>query len=156
MSATNKQPKARERTGNERTERTTTARQTRVLLADDNPMIIEIVRELLEPAFDVVGALSDGQSVLRQAPELNPDIIILDISMGEPNGIAVARRLQETSSHFKLVFLSVHEISEFIRSALEAGGEAYVFKSRLKTDLIPAIHAVCSGKVFVSCQNVED
>jgi DNA-binding NarL/FixJ family response regulator len=128
------------------------AQPTRVLLADDNPVIIELIRELLEPAFDVVGAVNDGQSVLSQASALNPDVIVLDISMGEPDGIAVARQLQETACHFKVVFVSVHEIAEFIRSALAAGGAAYVFKSRLRTDLIPAIHAACAGKLFVSCR----
>jgi len=123
---------------------------TRVLLADDNPAIIGIVRELLTPAFDLVGAVMDGQSVLREAPVLNPDVIILDVSMGEPNGIEVARRLNQTSCHLKVVFLSVYEIPEFIRSAFAVGGAAYVFKSRMKTDLIPAINAVCSGGVFVS------
>jgi DNA-binding NarL/FixJ family response regulator len=128
--------------------------QTRVLLADDNPVVIEILRELLEPGFDVVGAVSDGPSVLREATALNPDVIILDISMGESNGIDVAQRLHEASCHFKVVFLSAHEISEFILSALAVGGSAYVFKSRMKTDLIPAIHAACSGKLFVSCRSI--
>jgi DNA-binding NarL/FixJ family response regulator len=135
-------------------ERLPIARQTRVLLADDNPVVIEIVRELLAPIFDIVGAVNDGPSVLREAAVLNPDVIILDISMGESNGIDVAQRLQEASCHVKVVFLSVHEISEFIRSALAVGAAAYVFKSRLKTDLIPAIHAACSGKLFVSCRSV--
>jgi DNA-binding NarL/FixJ family response regulator len=129
------------------------ARPTRVLLADDNPMIIEVVRELLKPEFDVVGAVSDGESVLREASALNPDVVILDVSMGEPDGITVARCLQERSCRFKVVFLSIHEISEFIRAALAVGGTAYVFKSRLKTDLVPAIRAACAGKLFVSCRN---
>lgn len=155
MPAIKKQERQDEYTSVEN-DRISAARQTRVLLADDNPVIIEIVRDLLEPIFTVVGAVSDGRSVLREASVLNPDVIILDISMGEPDGIAVARCLQEKSCHFKLVFLSVHEITEFIRSALAAGGAAYVFKSRLKTDLIPAIHAACSGRLFVSCRNLKD
>lgn len=136
-------------------ERKSVPRQTRVLLADDNPEMIAAVRELLEPVFDVVGAVNNGDSVIRVASLLSPDVIVLDIALGEPDGITVARRLQETSCHYKVVFLSVHEISELIRTALVAGGAAYVFKSRLKTDLIPAIHAVCSGRLFVSCPDAD-
>ncbi len=132
-------------------ERVSVLREIRVLLADDNPEMIAVLREFLEPVFEVVGAVNDGDSVIREASLLSPDVIILDISLGEPDGITVARRLQEASCHYKVVFLSIHEISELIRSALAAGGAAYVFKSRLKTDLIPAIHAVCSGRLFVSC-----
>lgn len=128
----------------------------RVLLADDNQAVIESVRRLLEPKFDVVGAVTDGQSVLREATSLNPDVIVLDISMGEHNGMSVARQLQETAGHIKVVFLTIYEVSEFVRIALAAGGAAYVFKSRMQTDLIPAIHAACSGRVFVSCRNPTD
>jgi len=130
--------------------------RTRVLLADDNAVIIDTVRHLLEPTFSVVGAVTDGALVGREAAALNPDVVILDISMGEHDGITVARELQEVAGHLKLVFLTVHELSEFIRTALSAGGAAYVFKSRLRTDLIPAIHAACSGKVFVSCRGTNN
>jgi DNA-binding NarL/FixJ family response regulator len=128
------------------------ARQVRVLVADDNPAILEVVGELLGTDFVVVGSCLDGESVLREASALNPDVIVLDISMGDLSGIEVARRLQDTSCHIKIVFLTVHENAEFVRSALAAGGAAYVFKSRLHTDLIPAINAACSGKLFVSCR----
>jgi DNA-binding NarL/FixJ family response regulator len=130
------------------------ARQIRVLVADDNPAILEVVGELLGTGFLVVGSCRDSESVLREASALNPDVIVLDISMGDVSGIEVARRLQDTSCHIKIVFLTVHEDAEFVRSALAAGGAAYVFKSRLHTDLIPAINAACSGKLFVSCRNV--
>ena len=128
--------------------------QKRVLLGDDNPAILDIIRSLVQPEYLVVGAVTDGKSVLREAAALKPDIVILDISMGEPDGIGVARRLLETSCHVKVVFLTVHERAEFVRAALAAGGTAYVFKSRLSTDLIPALHAACSGRLFVSCRNV--
>lgn len=137
-------------------ERLSSKPRKRVLLADDNQAFIESVRELLEPKFDVVGAVTDGQYVLREASTLNPDVIVLDISMGEHNGMAVARQLQETAGHIKVVFLTIYEVSEYVRIALAAGGAAYVFKSRMQTDLIPAIHAACSGRVFVSCRNTSD
>lgn len=126
--------------------------QKRVLLADDNPEILKIVQQMLEPEYLVVGAVTDGESVLREAAALKPDIIVLDISMGEPDGIAVARELRERSIHAKVVYLTVHEFGDFARIALAAGGTAYVFKSRLNSDLLPALHAACSGRLFVSCR----
>jgi len=123
----------------------------RVLLGDDNPVILNIIREILPSEYVVVGAVADGESVLREATALKPDIVVLDISMGEPDGIAVARQLKGTSHHIKVVILTVHELAEFVRAALAAGATAYVFKSRLNTDLIPALDAACSGRLFVSC-----
>ncbi len=131
-------------------EQTRGVRQLRVLVADDNPAILEVVGELLGREFLVVGSCSDGNSVLREAATLNPDVIVLDISLGDLSGIEVARRLSQVSCHIKVVFLTVHESAEFVRSALAAGGAAYVFKSRLHTDLFPAIEAACAGKLFVS------
>ena len=127
------------------------AQEKSVLLADDNPVILEIVRRLLTPEFLVVAAVTDGISVLREVEAVKPDIVVLDISIGELDGIAVARQLQNASSNTKIVFLTCHELAEFVRVALAAGGAAYVFKSRLNSDLIPAIHAACSGRLFVSC-----
>lgn len=122
----------------------------RIIIADDNPEILQITRDMLQPYFEVLAAVSDGDSALREASQGNPDVMVLDISMGNVSGIEVARRLQESSCHIKIIFLTVHEDPEFIRSALSAGGAAYVFKSRIDTDLIPAIESACSGKLFVS------
>lgn len=130
------------------------AQQKRVLLADDNPAILDIVRELLEPEYLVVGAATDGYSVLREAAALKPDLVVLDISMGELNGIQVARQLQDTSLNTRVVFLTVYEFAELVRAALAAGGAAYVFKSRLYTDLLPALRAACAGRTFVSSRSV--
>lgn len=125
----------------------------RVLLADDNRAILNILKDLLEPEFTVVGTVTQGGAVLEEAATLKPDVVVLDISMGEPDGITVARQLQREYQHVRIVFLTVHEIAEFIRIALAAGAAAYVFKSRLTTDLLPAMRAACSGRLFVSCQS---
>ncbi len=125
----------------------------RVLLADDNPAIPNLVRQLLEPEYAVVGTATDGQSALQQVAELKPDIVVLDISMSEPDGIEVARQLQRTAHHIRVVFLTVHEFPEFVRSALATGASGYVFKSRLDQDLLPALHAACLDRLFVSCRS---
>ncbi len=125
----------------------------RVLLVDDNPAIIDVVSDLLGSDFEIVGSCCEADSVLREISALKPDVIILDISIGETSGIELARRLQDVSCKLRIVFLTVHEEAEFVRTALAAGGSAYVFKSRLYTDLVPAINAACDGKLFVSCRN---
>jgi DNA-binding NarL/FixJ family response regulator len=125
----------------------------RILLADDNPEILELIRQMLEGEFVILGGVLDGESVLREAAVLKPDVIILDISMGEPSGILVARRLREAGCPAKLVFLTVHESPEFIGAALGAGASAYVFKSALASDLGAAVEAVCKNEIFISSKD---
>jgi DNA-binding NarL/FixJ family response regulator len=126
----------------------------RILLADDNPAILKTVRRILRQEFTVAAVLPDGESVLREVPNLNPDLIVIDISMGELGGIEVAQRLSERGCPAKIVFLTVHEAPELVKAAFEAGAAAYVFKILLATDLIPAIHAACEGRSFVSSRTV--
>lgn len=121
-----------------------------VLLADDNRNVLDCVVNLLQADYDVVGAIGNGLTVLRDWHKLMPDVIVLDISMGEPSGIEVARQLRDAGCDSKLIFLTVHEDCDFVEAAMGAGGSAYVVKSRLSTDLITAIHAVLAGKLFVS------
>jgi DNA-binding NarL/FixJ family response regulator len=123
-----------------------------LLLADDNPVILEHVRGLLvrNKQYQVVGAVTDGDSVQRAYSRLRPDIIVLDISMGDISGIDVAQDLLDSGCKAKIVFLTVHEDADFINAAMGAGGSAYVVKSRVSYELIPALDAVLSGKLFVS------
>jgi DNA-binding NarL/FixJ family response regulator len=124
--------------------------RTRIVLVDDNPEILEVVIQVLKNSYVIAGAFLDGDSVLREWQDLRPDILILDISMGDMSGLEVAERLQERCAQVKIVFLTVYEDSEFVTSALAAGASAYVFKSRIATDLIPAIDQVRTGRMFVS------
>ena len=126
------------------------ASRPRVLVADDNPEVLAAVSEILKRDCLVLEAVPDGQSVLRDALTLRPDVIILDISLGDLTGIEVARHLQEMRCKAKIVFLTVHENPDFIRAAFEAGASAYVFKSALATDLLDAIEAVNAGETFIS------
>jgi DNA-binding NarL/FixJ family response regulator len=124
--------------------------QTRVLLADDNAAMLDHVKAMLLPEFEVVGAFPEGESVLSQYDGLQPDVVILDISMGGMSGIEVARRLHDTGRQAKIVFLTVHEDQDFVSAAIGAGGSAYVVKSRMGSDLVDAIHAALSGGLFIS------
>ncbi len=122
----------------------------RVLLADDNKAMLSRITELLTVNCDVVGKMSDGLQALEAAKELKPDILVLDISMPVMSGIETARRLRQTNSKTRIVFLSVHEDPEFIREAMDTGAMGYVIKPRMVPDLSVAIKEVYAGRTFVS------
>jgi DNA-binding NarL/FixJ family response regulator len=125
----------------------------RLLLADDNPEILETLVDLLQPPFVIAGTLSNGASVLQQVESLRPDLIVLDISLGDMTGFEVARRLKKTGCSAKIVFLTVHENVDFVRAAFELDVSGYVFKSRISPDLIEAINTVCRGGRFSSADS---
>ncbi len=122
----------------------------RILLADDHPLVLERVRSLLQPTFDVVGVARDGLEMIREAMRLHPDIIVADISMPGVDGIEAAHRLRELGTTAMIVFLTIHESPEFVEACLAEGALGFVVKSHMKADLIPAIEAALSGRCFVS------
>jgi len=111
---------------------------------------LELIRGLLEPTYDVVGCVEDGQSLVQAAGKLQPDVIVTDISMPKLNGIEAADRLRESGSSSKIVFLTVHADPDFALAALKTGALAYVLKFRINTDLLVAIGEALAGHVFVS------
>lgn len=127
----------------------------RVALVDDSAAILAVVSRMLQPEFLVAGTYLDGESLLRQLPIVEPDVIVLDISIGETCGFDVARQLTRLKNNAKVIFLSVHEDLDFVAAGLGTGASGYVFKSRLAQDLIPALQAATSGRLFVSSKAVE-
>ena len=122
----------------------------RVLLADDHGDVLDTVARLLVPEFDVVGAVTDGNGLLSAAERLKPDVVIVDISMPILNGIEAVRRLMESGSQAQVVFLTVHESSDYVRAALATGALGYVVKPRLGVDLNVAIKEVHAGRSYLS------
>jgi two-component system NarL family response regulator len=121
-----------------------------ILLADDNPEVLSLVAEILESDYHIVASVLNGRSVLENWSRLTPDVIVLDISMGEPNGIDVAVALRDSGCEAKIVFLTIHSDHDFVQTAMEVGGSGYVVKSQLRSDLAEALTAVLSEKRFVS------
>lgn len=123
----------------------------RVVIADDNLAMLDSVAEiLLDADYDVVGVVSDGTCVVGEVEQSQPDVVVLDISMGDINGLELARALQGRNYPGKIIFLTVHEDQELLSAAIAAGGYAYVVKSRLDLDLLPALQTVLCGQLFIS------
>jgi DNA-binding NarL/FixJ family response regulator len=121
-----------------------------LLLADDNPGLLTTLVEMLQTEYKVVAALPNGTSVLDQVGPLNPDLVILDVSLGDLTGFEVARRLKDGGCPAKIIFLTVHEDVDFVNAAFDLGAFGYVFKSRVTEDLTRAIDIVFSGGRFAS------
>jgi DNA-binding NarL/FixJ family response regulator len=122
----------------------------RIVLADDHPEVLETVARLLDPVYEVVGTARDGQSLVDAVMKLKPDLLITDISMPILNGIEAAQKLSESGCTAKIVFLTVHSDSDYVRACLATGALGYVIKSRTPSDLLPAIQEALAGRIFVS------
>jgi DNA-binding NarL/FixJ family response regulator len=121
-----------------------------VLLADDHGIVVEGLRRVLEPGFDVIGAVVDGLALVKAAKELKPDIIVVDVSMPILNGIEAARQIRAAGGRATIVFLSMHPDVLYVSEAFQAGGSAYVLKSSAGIEIVTAIRTALQGGVFVS------
>jgi DNA-binding NarL/FixJ family response regulator len=122
----------------------------RVVLADDHQQMIATVRRTLGAEFQVVRSVGDGKQAVDAVHALNPDVLIIDISMPILNGLQAAKQLQMANCRAKIIFLSIYESRDFVDAAFCAGACGYVTKARLSTDLIPAIHEAMLGRIFIS------
>jgi DNA-binding NarL/FixJ family response regulator len=127
-----------------------TVARARILLADDHKGMRDRAMRLLEPEFEVVGAVGDGGSLLDEASKTKPDVCVIDISMPVLSGIEAATRLKGSGSAAKIIFLTVHEDPDFVQAALETGALGYVLKSRMASDLCLAVKGAMNGQVFIS------
>ncbi len=125
-------------------------RRARVLVADDHDAMLKKVVCLLKSKFDIVGTAADGRAALDAAEALQPDVLVLDITMPILTGIETARELKNRGSHVKIVFLTIHNDQEFARLALSTGALGYVVKPNVATDLPLAIRAALKGQSFIS------
>jgi len=125
-------------------------KRLQVLIADDNDTLLGEVRAILEPKFDVVGEVGDGEALVEAARRLTPDVLVVDISMPNISGIEAARRLRQDGSGSRIIFLTVHQDPALVETAFEAGGIGYVLKTSAGEDLLPAIDEALRGHRYVS------
>ena len=124
--------------------------KARVLLADDHRLLLEAFEKLLQPDFEVIGAVVDGRALLTAALELKPDVIVLDIAMPLMNGMVAARRLKQMMPEVKLIFLTVNEDADFASEAMRIGASGYLLKSSAASELFQAIEAALDGGSYVT------
>ena len=122
----------------------------KLLIAEDHGAVRAKVVSLLERDFEVVANVAGGPAAVEEASKLMPDLLILDVSLPILDGPDVARRLKAQGCNAKIVFISVSKDLNQITACLQAGGDAYVSKMRMGTDLLYAITEVLAGRTFVS------
>ena len=122
----------------------------RVLLADDHAGVRAYLRAKLGSVFEIVGAVEDGKQAVDAALLLDPDVLVLDISMPVMNGFTASTRLRDLKCRTKIVILTTYEDDAYVNEAFSSGANAYVTKERLATDLVTAIREVLQGNTFIS------
>jgi DNA-binding NarL/FixJ family response regulator len=120
-------------------------------MVDDHPVVLAGLKALVEadPDFEVVGNARDGRTALRLSKQLLPDVVVLDISMPEMNGIEVAAALLAERPDCRVLVLTVHEDRAYLRQLVEAGVSGYLLKRSASDELIRALHAVVAGGVYL-------
>ncbi|TAK80397.1 MAG: response regulator transcription factor [Betaproteobacteria bacterium] len=124
----------------------------RVVLAEDQRMVREALGALLarEPDIEIIGEAANGREAIERALELRPDVLVLDISLPEVEGMEVARTLRLRAPEVKVLALSVHNDPHIVREMLKAGAAGYVDKSSALEELVRAIRLVVQGKLYLS------
>ncbi|MHC4586561.1 MAG: response regulator transcription factor [Planctomycetota bacterium] len=128
------------------------SKQIRVLLAEDHAIVREGLRLLIEKQSDIelVCEAEDGRAAVERARELLPDVVIMDITMPNLNGIEATRQIIKECPQIKVIALSVHSNRRFVADMLEAGAAGYVLKECLFNELVKAIQAVSNGRTYLS------
>lgn len=122
----------------------------RILLADDHLLVSEALCNLLQKDYEIVGTAINGRELVKKAGELKPDVIVLDISMPELNGIEACRQLQTIGSTAKVVFVTQQLGPEYVSAAFEAGAMAYVAKQSAPAELLQAVRLALLGRYYVT------
>lgn len=124
----------------------------KILLVDDHPVVLDGIRARLErfESFEIVGEASDGSEAIRKAEALQPDVMILDISLKTLNGIGVTRRLQQIAPAIKVLALTMHEDPDYVQEMVRADAKGYILKRTSAAEIATAIESVASGRTYYS------
>ncbi len=131
-------------------------KRPRVILADDHTMILEALKSLLEPEFEVVGMFGDGLSLIEAAPALQPNVIVLDIGMPKMNGLNAGQRLKQLMPLVKLVYLTMNADPDMTGEAFRLGASAYLLKNSAASELLHAVRQVMRGGFYVTSLMTKD
>jgi DNA-binding NarL/FixJ family response regulator len=128
------------------------SKKINIILVDDHAVVRAGVRRLLEqePLFDVIGEAESGEKAYQLFGELNPDVMLMDLSMPGMGGLEAIRRILMRDEKAKILVLSMHEDLSFANQALKLGAKGYLIKNTLGDDLVKAIKAISQGEIFLS------
>lgn len=122
----------------------------RLLLADDHSLVIAGFKKLLEPEFEVVATVADGRALVNRAVELEPDVILLDVSMPLLNGIEAARQIHKLRPKIKLIFVTMHSDPAYVAEGFHAGASGFILKQSAASELGAALEAVLGGRTYLT------
>jgi DNA-binding NarL/FixJ family response regulator len=124
----------------------------KIIIAEDHTILRDGLRALLSfhPEFEIVGEAADGLEAIRSVEKLEPDLLLMDLSMPRMNGIAAIREIKKSHPRIKIIALTVHRTEEYILAALKAGADGYVLKDATHDELLLALKTVQDGKPYLS------
>src|SRR5215510_13192699 len=125
-------------------------KKARIILADDHTILLDALKNLVEPEFEVVALCADGRELIEAAAELNPNVIVLDIGMPTMNGLNAGQRLKQMMPMVKLVYLTMNQDPDVAGEAFRLGASAFVLKNSAATELLQAIRKVVRGGYYVT------
>src|SRR4051794_549052 len=128
----------------------TEGRKIRLVIADDHTLVLEGLKRILEPDFELVGMAENGRELLRKTEELRPDVALVDISMPMLNGIDATRQMLKTHPQVKVIFVTMHADADYVAEAFRAGASGYLLKRSAATELVTAIQEVMKGRYYVT------
>jgi DNA-binding NarL/FixJ family response regulator len=124
--------------------------QPRILLADDHTILLDAFKALLDSEFDVVGAVTDGRALVTECARLDPDVVVLDISMPLLNGLDAGRQIKSERRSVKLIYLTMNPEPRLAAEALKLGASGYLLKSSAATELKQAIREALRGRSYIT------
>lgn len=125
-------------------------KKPRIILADDHTILLDALKNLVEPEFEVVALCSDGRELIKAAAELNPTVIVLDIGMPTMNGLSAGQRLKQILPAVKLVYLTMNQDPDMASEAFRLGASAYLLKTSAGSELIRALREVLRGGTYIT------
>lgn len=127
-------------------------RKIRILLADDHAVVRQGFKMILgaQSDMEIVAEAGNGREAVESAEKLRPDVVVMDVAMPELNGIEATRRITDASPHTRVLALSMHKDSVYVREILRAGARGYLLKDSPAGDLVAAVRAVASGEGYLS------
>jgi DNA-binding NarL/FixJ family response regulator len=125
-------------------------KRSRIILADDHTLVLEAFKHMLQPEFEVVGTFADGLAVVEAAPELRPDVVVLDIGMPTLNGLSTGQRLKQLLPTTKLIYVTANPDPDLAAEAFRLGASAYLVKTSAAGELVQAIRDTLLGRTYVT------